>query len=325
MEEPIFILGCHKSGTSLMRNLLDGHCKLFVVPIESHFFQLSRIAVDYRLRQTEPANFDLEEIKTELFNWIKRNNKDHSDVYADSNTSGKWDLQKFSKYIINSDINNWNDLFIAYIKGMYYSLFSKEVPPGTRFVEKSVENAEFAWILKGIFPKAKFIHVVRNPYATLTAIRKHKTYQGAFPFLGHSLFSMRNSYYNLYKNNQFLPDYHVVKYENLVLETEKVMKELSINLNIEFNDNLLIPTTLNQIWKGNSTTNKSFLKVSSIPTTHWRDDIRDIEVNLVNRAFPFLLRDFGYEILNTKANIKKKEPDEDDQIYIRNRILFDLI
>ena len=38
MENPVFILGSHKSGTSLLRNLLDGISGFFVIPIEAHFF-----------------------------------------------------------------------------------------------------------------------------------------------------------------------------------------------------------------------------------------------------------------------------------------------
>ena len=37
--KPIFILGAHKSGTSYLRALLDGHPDLYVVPLEAHYFQ----------------------------------------------------------------------------------------------------------------------------------------------------------------------------------------------------------------------------------------------------------------------------------------------
>lgn len=39
MEKPVFVLGSRKSGTSLLRSLLDGAEGLFVVPCETHFFQ----------------------------------------------------------------------------------------------------------------------------------------------------------------------------------------------------------------------------------------------------------------------------------------------
>ena len=38
----VFILGQHKSGSSLLRSLLDGHPDLFVIPVETHYFSLSQ-------------------------------------------------------------------------------------------------------------------------------------------------------------------------------------------------------------------------------------------------------------------------------------------
>jgi len=39
LKAPIFLLGSHKSETSLLRALLDGHKDLFVFPTETHLFK----------------------------------------------------------------------------------------------------------------------------------------------------------------------------------------------------------------------------------------------------------------------------------------------
>ncbi|MGA1778589.1 MAG: sulfotransferase [Schleiferiaceae bacterium] len=57
---PIFILGSHKSGTSLLRSLLDGHPDLFVIPFETHFMALLGRWITYSYRKQAPvddANF----------------------------------------------------------------------------------------------------------------------------------------------------------------------------------------------------------------------------------------------------------------------------
>lgn len=51
---PIFILGCTKSRTSMMRNLFDGHPDLFIVPAESHFFQNIGFWINYFFRRSAP-------------------------------------------------------------------------------------------------------------------------------------------------------------------------------------------------------------------------------------------------------------------------------
>ena len=47
MTDPIFLLGSHKSGTSLLRSLLDGHPDLDVLPREAHFFPTHGYASGY--------------------------------------------------------------------------------------------------------------------------------------------------------------------------------------------------------------------------------------------------------------------------------------
>jgi hypothetical protein len=51
-QAPIFILGLHKSGTSLSRNLLDRHLKLFVISFEIQLFELYRFWVDIECRRS---------------------------------------------------------------------------------------------------------------------------------------------------------------------------------------------------------------------------------------------------------------------------------
>ena len=64
MSRPIFLLGCHKSGTSLLRSLLDGHPDLFVIPIETHFFQATGHWTDYRMRRSWPKRMEREALIT---------------------------------------------------------------------------------------------------------------------------------------------------------------------------------------------------------------------------------------------------------------------
>ena len=71
MDKPIFILGCTKSGTTLMRNLFDGHPDLFVIPFESHFFQNTGRGIEYSYRRTRPTSRTIEDKKEGLISWIE--------------------------------------------------------------------------------------------------------------------------------------------------------------------------------------------------------------------------------------------------------------
>ena len=39
LENPVFICGAPRSGTTLLSNLLDGHHNLIVFPVETHILQ----------------------------------------------------------------------------------------------------------------------------------------------------------------------------------------------------------------------------------------------------------------------------------------------
>ena len=51
---PVFILGSHKSGTSLLRSLLDSHPELYVIPFETHFMASLGRWVQYSYRRQTP-------------------------------------------------------------------------------------------------------------------------------------------------------------------------------------------------------------------------------------------------------------------------------
>lgn len=303
-EAPVFILGCTKSGTSLTRNLFDGHSSLFVVPTESHFFQFTGSWVNYYFRSSQPANLSFDEMKGKLCKWIDYINKRTNDV-ADGFTIGKWNQEKFKELIFSKPVENLRELSDLYIESMYVSLYNKPYP-NLRFIEKSVENAEFALEWLQLYPDAKFIHILRNPYSNLVAIRKYKG-SSKFPFLNRAFLSMYNSYYFLYKNLKLLSkdQYKVILYEDLISRPAEVMREVADFVNIDFNETLLMPTLFGESWSGNSTSKVSFSGVSNINLEKWKNEITKYEVSVVNELFPHVLKDYKFEMVNPK-NIKTR-------------------
>ena len=110
-----------------------------------------------------------------------------------------------------------------------------------------------------------FIHILRNPYSNIVSIRKYLGRKGKYPFLKKPIQSLYNSYYYMYKNYKLFPQkYLILKYEDLVLAPEKIMKKISNFLNIIFMDLLLYPTQAGKDWGGNSTSNVRFSGIDSI-------------------------------------------------------------
>jgi hypothetical protein len=57
-QHPIFIAGTHKSGTSLIRSLFDGHSNIYSIPMETHYFQLNKFWVDNEYRKQNPIKLN---------------------------------------------------------------------------------------------------------------------------------------------------------------------------------------------------------------------------------------------------------------------------
>ncbi|PLX22872.1 MAG: hypothetical protein C0599_05440 [Salinivirgaceae bacterium] len=320
MDKPIFILGCTKSGTTLMRNLFDGHPDFFVIPTESHFFQHTRRWVSYYTRKTKPQDVSIDNIKKNMVSWIELSNSITQKI-TDAFTEGKWNIDLFKETIFSKETNNLRELFDLYIRAIYKSLYGKDLNTQLNFVEKSVENAEFAFELKTMYPDAKFVHIIRNPYSNIVAFRKYISIN-RFPYLKGLLFSMYNSYYYLMKNIDFVDNYHVVVYEDLISNPEKTMRDLTDSLNIPFNEKLLFPSLMGENWGGNSTSNEKFTGVSNKNIDKWKSEITSFEINLVNSLFKGVLEKFNFDIVNPSKSIYFPAKKESPYKYLMNRMLW---
>lgn len=321
-QYPIFLLGAHKSGTSLLRSLIDGYSQLFTVPIESHYFQNMHHWVDYDYRSQLPERLSRKDIIENFSAWIHKCNIS-SDKYGDSIVSGKLDEKKFREYFsqIRSD-NNDKEIIERYFEAIYFSLYNKKLSDSVRVVEKSVENAEFAIELFHLFPHAKFINIIRNPYANTVSFRKYKSIHVGYPLMPRIIRSLYNSYYFLYKNIRIIPNYLIIRYEDLVLNPEKTIQKICNFLNISFEKILLIPTSEGKFWAGNSMTGKRFDGIDSSLLNIWRSEIHPMEVKYINSLFPFILKDFGYDYFEKNGSFWKIAKGENMKRYFYNRLYY---
>ncbi len=324
MERPVFILGSHKSGTTLLRNLINGAPDLFVVPLETHFFQFSGFWVQYALRRNLPREITFDDMLAAMTQHLQRSNALTSKT-SDSVLVGRWDIPRFANWMRKHaqaafDQKNWRGVFDAYIEALHVGLFG-EPPQAHRFLEKSVEHAEFATLLKQLYPDAIFVHIVRNPYATLVSLRRHMTIAG-YPMLEPALASLETSYYYLFKNPHLISDYLIIRYEDLLQQPEQTMRRVAAHIGIPFTQQLLTPTQLDEPWHGNSSTGNAFDGISTQPITAWRKSIHPLEAAFVNMRFPHVLRTFGYETFSAQGSIFRPAHGENLKTYLKNRCLW---
>jgi hypothetical protein len=319
----VFVLGPHKSGSSLLRNLLDGHPDLFVIPIETQYFSLSRrFWVNYflwserpRVKKTDPTQF---------IDFI-RDYRKNSSKYRDIENLDFINFEEFSNHLLTGwpDNGNTKDEIIHYFDSIFYSIHSRPINKNLVVVEKSVANAENAIRLKKLFPNAKFIHLIRNPYDNLVSFRNYRLkLDNRFPSIRDVVESLKINYYYLYKNRELIDDYFVLKYEDLVEDTENQMQQISKFVGVPFNDILLSPTSNGNVWQGNSSEDKKFTGVSRERVGRVDKQITRLEVQLIDRLFDFILNDYGYERIQKKSSFFSFGKKEKLKTYIYNRLYF---
>ena len=103
-NNPIFVLGCHKSGTSLLRSIFDGHPDLFVIPREGHFFENLKWWVRYPLRGTEPSGMNSDDIVGSFTRFIEYLNSS-ANRYGAGSTYNRWDVRTFKDCFGGLDLN----------------------------------------------------------------------------------------------------------------------------------------------------------------------------------------------------------------------------
>jgi len=322
IRKPVFLLGPHKSGTSLLRSLLDSHPDLAVLPRESHFFWLAGFWIDYGLKRAHPEFLDEPSLTRRLVAFVESQNGDRG-PYSDSPDFKGYDLDRFTSFLSQSVSGDHRSLFDYYLGALYYSYTGQPPDPGLRIVEKSVEHSELVCVLRRFYPDARFIHIVRNPYANLVAIRNSRSGKG-YPKLRRACASLYNSYYNLFRNEYVADTYLVIRYEDLVQKTQEVMRGVCQYLELAYDETLLHPTQDNVPWNGNTTSNMKFEGISRLPLRAWEHQINHLEVELINRILPHILERFGYEKLGAGRSGYLPVRGESLVRYIANRSLFSM-
>ena len=338
MESPIFISGLRKSGTSLVKHLLDSHPELFVFPPnELHFFGYSHhpsLVKDKQARIINPGEL-IKQIAENYF--ITRLTRKNTEYYLP-----QFDYKKFNDYIEQAPTNNYKQVYENLFRAFYYALGNNSSLDHLRFASKTVLETEFFPELLNWFPNLRFVYVLRNPYShyvsTVKSLRTHTSrakgqkhegmklsaIRNPYPYIGHEISRMKHSYYFMEKYSRLYPThFYVLIYEDLLKNSKKEMEKLCDFLGIQFDPVLLKPTLLNQLWYGNSWHYSDFTGIDKRPLKKWKKEISKVEIRFLNKFFgSFIKRYFHKE--ESRVPVWKPLHISEYKItnYLANRLLY---
>jgi hypothetical protein len=318
LDRPIFISGLRKSGTSMVRQLLDGHPDLFVLPInELHFFEFTPFVGSLRgsrNAQIERASriHTPEEgaVAAAQFKFLSREHSPNSPV----------NFEAIQKDILDRHPQTWAELYECIVRSIaQHSPTGSELRQDTRFAAKGVQQEDFLIEFLQMFPDLKFIYVLRNPYGQFNAAINQIRYSlvksekqseigrdidklnkiAPYPYLGQRLKQMSTSYFFMRKWVQLFPEnFYIFVYDRLLENEQAEIESLCDFLEISYHDSLHQTTQLGkearrQGWSAGGQRDNSAIDRAGLDA--WMDQMPPGAIRLITKTFPDVLDEFGFE------------------------------
>jgi sulfotransferase family protein len=267
-DRPIFICGHPKSGTSLLRGILDSHPQLVTYPEETVFFRRYLPAAQGKSLEQKLALSD--QHLTHIFEWNRTNpppqqvgflDRDYSHVSAAA-------VRGAQRRLVAERYENDGDMLSAAILG-YGEVVGRLTEQSRYWVEKTPYNEFYASQIFAWWPEARCIHMVRDPRDHyLSYHRKHQDWPpDVFASSWRRSTQAAISNQLRYGTGQYL----LMRYEDFTNDPEGSIGHLCSFLGIDDDPALRNPTRAGKSWGGNSMFADQFQGISRAPVGRWHN------------------------------------------------------
>lgn len=262
MSKSIFVVGCPRSGTSLLREKLNNHEKIAIMG-ETHYFTHMRLQLlsyyftknpyffynltySYLYRLLKSMNIDDYIITRKLdiidiANLLRNYHYKQYRWFDNSNLSIKDIINQIDK---KNSISNYNKIFKAWIEA--YAINQNKPICG----EKTPIHILYIDEIQKIFDNSYFLHIIRNPFSTVASIRK-------MPWGSNDLITNSKLWCKCMDiDTSSIKNYYQIKFEDLIDKPEFTMKNIINFLGVRFNKDILNKSNSiiesNEYWKKDS-------------------------------------------------------------------------
>ncbi|MEM7590092.1 MAG: sulfotransferase [Cyanobacteria bacterium P01_A01_bin.83] len=216
---PLFIVGMHRSGTKLLRDLLNQHPRISIPTIESCF-------IPYLINKYgNPPQFENDDEFQKFYESLC-----NTTFWGNMDSMGLTLTKEHLKNKLDNR-NSWSEIFEVIFKFYISSDKEEDVIWG----DKTPQYLPRIKLLKSLYPQAKIVHIIRHPGDYCISAKKA---------WGKSIYRSANSWrHEIEKarkaSQDFSNDYLEVFYENLVEDPEKVLTRICNFLECEFTPKML--------------------------------------------------------------------------------------
>lgn len=289
VQRPVFICGYMKTGTTLVLQMLDRHPELVVFQGDSYSMDtLRRTAslLDYTQQMRERSFYRLvAPAGIETPNWLFGREPGPYASY----------LTHFRE--LSAAVKGPGDVMAARVAAHYWA---DPAASGTAhcWVEKTPGNEQWVDEILGLFPGARFLHIVRCPLETLASVKRMARKSGwdwnvdaYLEAMAESLNRARDNCHELGKDR-----YHILNYHDLVADPAAIMRRVAGFLGIRWDEGLVQPTIGGRPAKASTMFQERKVEGSILNApSPWRDTLTrpEIEAARARMYLPTRWPEFG--------------------------------
>lgn len=218
-EEPFFIIGCGRSGNTLLRSMLVAGGQVAIPPESYVWPRVIRIFKTYNFLPWE-----------KVCSLIIAEFEAYKEFYT-------WEVNLFEAHQKARQLEGKNRTLSNIINEVYKAYQIERSGNIKRWGDKTPINTLYIDKILKVYPKAKFVHIVRDPKDVVCSSVKAKIYKN-YQEAANAWKNFETSVYKL-KKKILTSQYHKVKYENLVNNTEEELKLLSKFLGVDYSESML--------------------------------------------------------------------------------------
>ncbi|MEP2448782.1 MAG: sulfotransferase [Balneola sp.] len=212
---PLFIVGMPRSGTKLLRGILNNHSKISIPDFETHFIP--------SFLNDSSLNGDIDRMKKKIVktNFYQNVKQQHGEISEIS--------------FANSDINK--SRFLEYLLKYYSGKYNNTNIEDGQFIwgDKTPLNVKHLADLINYFPNCKIIHLVRDPRDICLSYKK--TWGRRIRYTAEK---WRRVIESSYSYNFDASKYIEIKFEDLTTSPDKVAKNVCTFCGIDYEQNMEI-------------------------------------------------------------------------------------
>ncbi|WP_339136375.1 MAG: sulfotransferase [Candidatus Electrothrix sp. GW3-4] len=235
-QQPVFLCGAMKSGTTLLLELLDGHPELITLPGDSFFIG--------RIQKEKPPSH--ENLNEAWRGWVKRMVNPTGQapfwIFGEQVEPYVYFYQALQHWYDQMP-DTWRSSVLSVVLAYFCANPSRPLSPKL-WVEKTPGNEFKVKEILDDFPSARFIHIVRDPRENLASLKRlYATRNWSWQPAGIADMLARSCRAAAMNQKELGHErYHVLRYEDLTDDPAGHMKRIGGFLGVGWHETMLGPT-----------------------------------------------------------------------------------